>query len=145
MSGIPIHLHGNVVRDPELRVTTRGDHVANLTVACNPTHYDKASGRWVDDPPSFFQVSCWHALADNVRESVAKGDPVFVSGQLKQRKHVREDGTSVTYTDVEARVIGHDLSRGVSRFERRRRDAAPESATAQRPQTTQLDSSVTCF
>ena len=101
MSGIPIHLHGNVVRDPELRVTARGDHVVNLTVACNPSHYDKASGRWVDDPPSFFHVSCWHALADNVHTSVGKGDPVLVSGVLKQRKHVAR--TAREHRDDEAR------------------------------------------
>lgn len=133
MNGIPINLQGNVVRDPELRVTPRGDHVVNLTVACNPSHYDKVSGRWVDDPPSFFHVSCWHALADNVHTSVGKGDPVLVSGVLKQRKHVRADGSSVTYTDVEARVIGHDLSRGVAQFERRRRESAQAAVRTPEP------------
>ena len=61
----------------------------------------------MDGQTSWFSVTCWRGLADNVRDSVRKGDPVFVHGRLRTDVWEREDGqTSVTYV-VEATTVGH--------------------------------------
>lgn len=135
---ISISVVGNAVSDPEHRITTTGVSVTNFRVACNSRTRDVASGRWLDGPSSYYTVTCWRDLADNVARSVVKGQPVMVSGFLRQRTHERADGTKTRYTDIEARAVGHDLSRGNARFERTARGPqlvdgnAPFSDTATR-------------
>jgi single-strand DNA-binding protein len=129
---IGVNLVGNAVSDPELRRTANGTAVASFRIACNSRRKSRETDRWVDGPSSYFQVNCWRDLAVNVAESVVKGQPVVVQGYLTQRVHQRDDGTRRTYTDVEARAVGHDLSRGTARFARTAREPA---LSASRPST----------
>lgn len=115
---IAINVVGHAVSDPERRVTSTGVAVTSFRFACNSRRWDAAAGRSVDNPSSYYTVSCWRQLADNVADSVVKGQPVLVQGFLKRRVHVRGDGQKITYDDIEARAVGHDLSRGVARFAR---------------------------
>ncbi len=108
------------------RETAQGT-VANFRVGTTP-RIRKRSGDWVDGPTSWFSVTCWRTLADHVRDSVRKGEPVLVHGRLRTDVWEREDGqSSVTYV-VEASCIGHDLNRGTSVFVKAVR---PERAEAE--------------
>jgi single-strand DNA-binding protein len=94
---------------------TKEGNVANFRVGSTP-RIRKRNGDWVDGPTSWFSVACWRALADHVRDSVKKGDPVLVHGRLRTDIWERADGqSSVTYV-VEAMYLGHDLTRGKSTF-----------------------------
>lgn len=124
---IEISLTGNVVTDPQLRETADGTAVVSFRVACNSRRWDRSSERWVDGPSSYFQVSCWRDLAHNVVRSVVKGQPVLVLGHLTQRV-LERDGRRTTFTDVEARAVGHDLGRGSAQFVRTSRGPAPVAA-----------------
>lgn len=96
------------------RETPQGS-VANFRVGSTP-RIRKRNGDWVDGPTSWFSVSCWRGLADSVRDSIRKGDPVIVHGRLRVDVWERTDGqSSVTYV-VEASYVGHDLNRGTSTF-----------------------------
>lgn len=96
------------------RETPQGN-VANLRVGSTP-RIRKRSGEWVDGPTSWFSVTCWRTLADNVRDSLRKGEPVLVHGRLRTDVWERGDGqSSVTYV-VDATYVGHDLSRGTATF-----------------------------
>ena len=96
------------------RETPQGN-VANLRVGSTP-RIRRRNGEWVDGQTSWFSVTCWRGLADNVRDSIRKGDPVFVHGRLRTDVWEREDGqSSVTYV-VEATTVGHDLTRGTASF-----------------------------
>jgi single-strand DNA-binding protein len=89
--------------------------VANFRVGSTP-RIRKRSGDWVDGPTSWFSVACWRALADHVRDSVRKGDPVIVHGRLRTDVWRREDGQSSVTHVVEATYVGHDLTRGTTTF-----------------------------
>jgi len=96
------------------RDTAQGS-VANFRVGSTP-RIRKRNGDWVDGPTSWFSVSCWRSLADHVRDSVRKGEPVLVHGRLRTDVWEREDGqSSVTYV-VDATYVGHDLTRGTAVF-----------------------------
>jgi single-strand DNA-binding protein len=96
------------------RETPQGN-VANLRVGSTP-RIRKRNGEWVDGQTSWFSVTCWRTLADHVRDSVRKGDPVLVHGRLRADVWEREDGqSSVTYV-VDATYLGHDLNRGTAVF-----------------------------
>ena len=72
---------GNLVDDPELRFTNNGTAVANLRVAV--TQRIQQDGTWRDGETSFFKVNVWRGQAENLADSLSKGDRVMVSGRLR--------------------------------------------------------------
>ena len=64
---------GNITRDPELRFTPGGAAVANFGLAWNRKDQNG------EDVASFFDVTCWRSLAENVAESLTKGARVIVT------------------------------------------------------------------
>ncbi len=109
-----VTFQGWVGNDVVHRETNRGN-VANFRVGVTP-RIRRATGEWVDGQTSWFSVTCWRQLADNVRDSVRKGDPVLVHGRLRADVWERSDGQSSTTYVVEALHVGHDLARGTSSF-----------------------------
>jgi single-strand DNA-binding protein len=119
-----VTFQGWVGNDVVHRETAQGN-VANLRVGTTP-RIRKRNGDWVDGPTSWFSVTCWRTLADHVRDSVRKGDPVLVHGRLRTDVWEREGGqSSVTYV-VEATHLGHDLTRGTAVFVKAVRPERPE-------------------
>ncbi len=94
---------------------TKDGPVVNFRVGSTP-RIRRRNGDWVDGQTSWFSVSCWRNLADNVRDSVRKGEAVFVHGRLRTDVWEREDGQSSTTYVVDATFVGHDLNRGTSGF-----------------------------
>lgn len=111
---------GNVVTDPTLRVTSGGAKVTTFRLASTERRLDRVSGGWRDGDTIFWQVTCWRRVAENVADSLAKGQPVVVHGRLKANRYEVE-GQPRTSLEIDASTVGHDLSRGVARF----RKAAP--------------------
>jgi len=73
---------GNLTDDPELRYTPKGKAVATFTVAVNRRVQD-AEGQWVDAPATFHDVEVWGSEAENIVESLTKGNGAVVHGQVK--------------------------------------------------------------
>ena len=76
---------GNVTRDPELRFTPGGAPVTNFSVAWNRKDQND------EDVVSFFDITCWRSLAENVAESITKGQRVIVYGRLEPQVGDRRD------------------------------------------------------
>jgi single-strand DNA-binding protein len=74
---------GNLATAPELRVTPSGRPLARFVLAENSGHRDRATGEWVDDEPTFWPVNVWGDLAENVVETLAKGDRAVVTGRTR--------------------------------------------------------------
>lgn len=106
---------GNVCDEPKMRVTGGGHSVANFRVASTPRRFDREKGIWADGPTLFVNVTCWRAMAENVCQSVHKGQPVVVSGRYCSRTYEVNETVRVAY-DLEANALGHDLTRGTSEF-----------------------------
>jgi single-strand DNA-binding protein len=118
---------GNVLNPPEWRRTTNtGALVTTFKIASTARRLDRESGKWVDGNSLRVRVSCWRALAGNVFASVTVGDPLIVTGRLYTRDWVDEAGNRRVGYELEATAVGHDLSRGRSRFERVR----PQTSTS---------------
>jgi single-strand DNA-binding protein len=82
---------GNVVADPELRVTPSGASVVKLTVASTPRTLDRQTGEWRDSDALFMRCTAWRDLADNLAQTLHKGDRVIVHGRLKQENWEDKD------------------------------------------------------
>lgn len=116
---------GNVLNPPEWRRTsTTKSLVTTFKVASTSRRLDKETGRWVDGNSLRVRVTCWRALAGNVAASVTVGDPVIVTGRLYTRDWQDEQGNKRLSYELEATAVGHDLTRGKSRFERVRASTA---------------------
>jgi single-strand DNA-binding protein len=102
-----------------------GVTVANMRVASTPRL--KRKGQWMDGDTTWYSVSAWRALADNIRESVKKGDAVIVHGKLRSDAWTREDGQVSSTLLVEASFVGHDLCRGTSVFARSTKPERPDA------------------
>ena len=94
---------GNVTRDPELRFTQGGMAVANFGIAWNKRKQDG------EEEVSFFNVSCFRQLAENVAESLQKGSRVVVYGMLQQRSWDTPDGDRRSTVEIIADDVAPSL------------------------------------
>ena len=83
-NGNNVTVVGNCTRDPELRFTAGGQAVASFGLAVNRRWQNRQTNEW-EEAVSFFDVTCWAQLAENVAESITKGSRLIVSGRLDQR------------------------------------------------------------
>jgi single-strand DNA-binding protein len=107
---------GNLVEDPELRFTNNGTAVANLRVAV--TQRIQQDGTWRDGETSFFKVNVWRGQAENLADSLSKGDRVMVSGRLRQRSWETPEGEKRSVTELEADEVGASLKWATAKVER---------------------------
>ncbi|WP_193613738.1 single-stranded DNA-binding protein [Nocardioides lijunqiniae] len=112
-----VTLQGWLGADPQLRQA--GDAVvASFRVASTPRRFRRSTQEWVDGSTQWYTVNAWRALGEHCGTSLHRGDPVIVHGRLNARTYVNKSGQEVTSFEVEADAVGHDLTRGVSRFAR---------------------------
>ncbi|MCY7372290.1 MAG: single-stranded DNA-binding protein [Spirochaetaceae bacterium] len=115
MNETVITVVGNVAREPNLRVTTNGTRVVSFRLASTERRYDRALGGWRDGETIFYTVTCWRNVAENLMDSVEKGQPMVVHGRLRDGTY-EKDGQRHAVFEIEAYALGHDISRGVSKF-----------------------------
>ncbi|EFQ84523.1 single-strand binding family protein [Aeromicrobium marinum DSM 15272] len=104
-----ITLVGNLTDDPELKFTPSGAPVANFTVASTARTFDKQTNEWKDGDAMFIRCAAWRQLAENVAESLTKGQRVVVTGALKVRNFERQDGSKGTSVEMNVDEIGPSL------------------------------------
>ncbi len=78
-------LLGNLTRDPEVRYTTGGSAVCDITLAVNYQWMDKRTNERKEEV-SFIDVTLWGRTAEIAGEYLAKGRPVLIEGRLQQDK-----------------------------------------------------------
>lgn len=114
MNDTYITLTGWVGSDVSLREVAGGQPVANFRVATTSRKF--RNNQWEDGTTTWYSVRAWRRLADNVSESIKRGDPVVVHGRLEADVWTKEDGTTSTQLVITATSVGHDLSRGTAVF-----------------------------
>ena len=116
MNETMVTLVGHVATEPAMRITTGGARVTSFRLASTERRFDKGVNDWRDAYTTFFTVTTWRNMAENVCSSVLKGQPVVVHGRLRDSSYEAKDGQWRTVLEVEAFAMGHDLSRGISNF-----------------------------
>lgn len=71
------------VADPELRFSPSGVAVGSLRVVASSRKKGE-DGQWTDDKTCFINVTCFKQYAENIVESVTKGDMLLVTGRLQE-------------------------------------------------------------
>jgi single-strand DNA-binding protein len=122
---------GNLTADPELRFTPSGAAVASFTVASTPRTYDRNADKWVDGDPLFLRCTIWRQAAENVSESLRRGDRVIVNGRLKQRSFETRDGEKRTVVELDVDEIGPSLRWCTATVNKAAREGGRPSAPSQ--------------
>lgn len=105
----PLTIIGNLTADPELRFTQSGIAVASFTIASTPRTFDRQRNEWVDGETLFMRSSIWRDAAENVAESLAKGDRVIAQGRLVQRSFTDREGNDRISIELQVDEIGPSL------------------------------------
>jgi len=127
-NGATVTLAGYVATEPIYRTVGASTPLVSMRVAWSSRYVDRVTGEWRDGRTSFANVKCWRGLANNVAPSLRKGEAVVVSGRLQIQEYEDRDGHRRIGVDIEADAIGHDLSRGITHFQRTLRPAGGDPA-----------------
>ena len=125
-----VTLVGFVAQDPIQRPTKNGVLVTDLRVGATPRVQDRVTNEWRDGITSYYDVSCWRRLGENVRASLRKGDPVMIKGKFRARTYTDKNGVTRTVIDIVADTVGHDMNRGVANYIRQHRPVAADGDPA---------------
>ncbi len=116
-----VTLIGNLTRDPELRYTTGGRGIASFGLAVNRRY--QVNGEW-QEQTSFFNVTCWAELGENVAASLTKGSRTIVTGRLEQRSWETQEGEKRSVVEVVADEVGPSLRWAQAQIERNERSSS---------------------
>jgi single-strand DNA-binding protein len=125
-AGNTVTLIGNVTRDPELKFLNSGAALCNFGLAVNRRW--QQDGEWQEEA-HFFNVTAWRDLAENLAETVEKGDRVIVDGRLQWREWEAEDGAKRTAVEVVADDVGPSLRWATASIVKNERKDGNESSS----------------
>ena len=125
--GNTVTVVGNITRDPELRFTPNGQAVASFGLAVNRRWQNRQTQEWEEDT-SFFDVTCWREMAENVSESLQKGARVVVTGRLDQRSWETQDGDRRSKVEITADEVGPSLRWATAEVQKNERRSGGGSA-----------------
>lgn len=107
---------GYVATQPRKAYTRSGQKMLYMRVGWTPRWLDRTTGEWTDRPTSFVSVTCFWKVAENAAVCLRRGDPVVLRGTLRVREYGPDDAPKRQSVEVIAEALGHDLSRGITVF-----------------------------
>lgn len=103
---------GNLTADPEMSFTPNNSvPVANFTVASTQRVYNKETNNWQDKSTIYIRCSAWRDMAENVVNTLKKGMPVIVTGDLTSRQYETKEGNKGISWELEHIDVGPSLRR----------------------------------
>lgn len=96
-----VTLVGRLTKDPELKVTTEGNSVVNVTLAVN-RNFKNQKGEIEAD---FVQLTVWRKNAENLSLYCKKGALIGVTGRIQTRTYDDQDGKRKYVTEVIAESV----------------------------------------
>ncbi|WEV65320.1 single-stranded DNA-binding protein [Bifidobacterium sp. ESL0764] len=112
-----VTISGFMGANPQSFGKAGGPAAVSFRIGCTTRYFNPAVNEWRDRPTTWITVKVFRQLAENVLSSLKKGDPVIATGNLATEEWTR-DGTRHSKMVMEATSVGHDLSFGISVFQR---------------------------
>lgn len=91
-----VTLVGRLTKDPELKRTSEGTPVTNVTVAVN-RQYRNQNGEIEAD---FVQCTLWKKTAENTSRFCRKGSLIGITGRIQTRYYDNQEGKRIYVTEV---------------------------------------------
>ncbi len=103
-----ITIDGNLTADPELTIHPDGYSIANFRIAHTPRVYDRDTKEYRDGKTTFVNCRAWRTLAENIVQSLHRGDRILAVGHLVIDEW-EKDGQRHTFTLIELTTCGAAL------------------------------------
>jgi single-strand DNA-binding protein len=126
-------LVGNLGKDPDIRRTTAGDPIVNLSVATSENWRDKQTGERKERTEWHRVVIFNENLAKVAEQYLRKGAKVYLEGQLQTRKYTDKDGVEKYSTEVVLQRFRGELVMLDSRGDREGAQARSSGSTSHEP------------
>ena len=124
-----VTFEGNLADDPQVRFTPSGKQITEITVLVNQRRQN-SDGEWVDAEPTRHVVRAFKTLAENIAESLAKGDRVFVHGTVTTEAWTdKQTGEKRTAQRVLAEIVGPSLRWATTRITKTTRTPTTDETT----------------
>jgi single-strand DNA-binding protein len=123
-------LEGRVVADPGLTFGQgSGTAICKMRLVAADRRMNKQTDEWEDGDTLWMDVTCFKQLAENVVESVVKGDLVIVTGKIRTEEwEDRETGAKRSKVAMIADTVSASLQFRTIPHGEARRTAAPAPA-----------------
>lgn len=108
-----------LVDDPELRFTPSGKAVVEVRLVASKRKKD--GDDWVDDKTCWINAVAWQEVAENIAESLSKGDLVEVRGALYTESWEDKDGNKRSTMKIQLYGIGPALARATAKVSKTER------------------------
>lgn len=93
-------LVGNIGNDPQVRTTSNGQKIVNLSLATSDRWKDRQTGEQKEQTEWHRIVIFNSNLADVAERMLQKGTKLYIEGQLKTRKWQNQQGQDVYTTEI---------------------------------------------
>lgn len=118
---------GRLIADPELRFLPSGVAVCKLAIAFNSRKLNKDTQEWEDGDTFFGRGTVWRQEAENVAESLKKGDEVTITGKLKTESYTTKDGEKKSNVELIIDSIGATMKYATVRVQKMQRSSTDTS------------------
>lgn len=82
-----VTLLGNVGRDPEVKVLTGGNAVAEFSLATSTGGYTTKDGREVPQETQWHRIKAFGAITAAIEKHVKKGSTIYVEGRIEYSEY----------------------------------------------------------
>lgn len=108
-----ITIIGKVHDEPQQKFNDDGSAVTRLTVVTNPRKFNKQTNKWENATGKFWECRAWNQgqmlLADNVANTLKKGDGVVLHGEIETQVWEDGQGNKRRGDQIRIETIGKDL------------------------------------
>jgi single-strand DNA-binding protein len=99
MSVNKVILVGRVGQDPEIRYTSSGDPVINLSLATSETWKNKAGEK--QESTEWHRINFFGKPAEIINQYVRKGSQLYVEGKIKSKKYTDKQGVEKSAFEIQ--------------------------------------------
>lgn len=117
MSVNKVVLVGRLGKDPEARLMTNGEAVANVTLATTESWKDKSGVK--QEKTEWHNLVFYRRLAEIAGEYLKKGSQIYIEGKLQTRKWQTKEGQDRYSTEIivnEMQMLGGKASSQQNQF-----------------------------
>ena len=94
-----VTLLGNVGRDPEVKVLTGGNAVAEFSLATSRGGYTGKDGKEVPQKTQWHRIKAFGAITSSIERYVKKGSTIYVEGRIEYSEY-EKNGEKRTMTEI---------------------------------------------
>lgn len=94
-----VTLLGNVGRDPEVKVLTGGNAVAEFSLATSRGGYTGKDGKEVPQKTQWHRIKAFGAITSSIEKYIKKGSTIYVEGRIEYSEY-EKDGIKRQTTEI---------------------------------------------